>query len=161
MLNIDLQLILAQLLTFLVGMLLLWRIVYKPLTGMLQQRRAKIDGDLQAARDARAEMEKLKDDYERQIAGIAEQSRQLKLQATNEAQRAREEILAAARKQGEELLQRAESMIALEQAKALKALRQEIVALSLQAAEKAIGASADEALHRRMVERMFAELEQK
>ncbi len=85
----------------------------------------------------------------------------MKLQATNEAQRAREEILAAARKQGEELLQRAEFMIALEQAKALKALRQEIVALSLQAAEKAIGASADEALHRRMVERMFAELEQK
>jgi len=60
MLTINLPLIVAQIITFLIGLFLLWLIAYKPLTTMFQARIDKIHGDLKAADDARQDMQSKK-----------------------------------------------------------------------------------------------------
>lgn len=159
MLTIDLPLIVAQLITFLIGLCLLWLIAYKPLTAMFQARIDKIRGDLKAADDARQDMESKKKAYDEQMAKLREQTQELLRQAAREGANMREEIIVTARKQGEALIKRAEEIIAQEKAKAIKELRQEVLDISLRVTEKVVGQMADPALQRRMVDKVFVELE--
>ena len=66
-----------------------------------------------------------------------------------------------AREQGEALIKRAEEIIAQEKAKAIKELRQEVLDISLRVTEKVVGQMADPALQRRVVDKVFVELEAK
>ena len=159
MLTIDLQLIVAQLITFLIGLFLLWLIAYKPLTAMFQARIDKIRGDLKAADDARQDMESKKKAYDEQMAKLGDQTQELLRQATREGMALREEIIVTAREQGETLIKRAEEIINQEKAKAIKELRQEVLDISMQVTEKVVGQMADPALQRRAVDKMFVELE--
>lgn len=161
MLTIDLPLIVAQLVTFLVGLFLLWLIAYKPLTAMFQARIDKIHGDLKAADDARQDMEAKKKAYDEQMVKLSGQTQELLRQATLEGVALREEIIRTAREQGESLIKRAEEIIAQEKAKAIKELRQEVLDISLRVTEKVVGQMADPALQRRMVDKVFVELEAK
>jgi len=161
MLTIDLPLIVAQLITFLIGLFLLWLIAYKPLTAMFQARIDKIHGDLKAADDARQDMEEKKEAYAAQMATLGDQTQALLRQATQDGIRAREEIIRTAREQGEALIRRAEEIIAQEKAKAIKELRQEVLDISMRVTEKVVGQMADAALQRRLIDKVFVELEAK
>lgn len=161
MLTIDLPLIVAQLITFLIGLFLLWLIAYKPLTAMFQTRIDKIRGDLKAADDARRDMEAKKKSYDMQLAKLTDQTQEMLRQATQDGIRAREEIIRTAREQGEALIKRAEEIITQEKAKAIKELRQEVLDISMRVTEKVVGQMADPALQRRMVDKVFVELEAK
>ncbi len=161
MLNIDFSLIAAQLITFLIGLVLLWLIAYKPLTAMFQARIDKIRGDLKAADDARQAMESKKKAYDEQMVKLSEQTQELLRQAAREGAKMREEIVSTAREQGEAILKRAEEVIAQEKSKAIKELRQEVLDISLRITEKVVGQMADPALQRNMVDKVFVELEAK
>lgn len=159
MLSINLPLIAAQLITFLIGLFLLWLIAYKPLMAMFQARIDKIHGDLKAADDARLDMEAKKKAYDEQMAKLGVQAQELLHQAAREGASMREEIIVTAREQGEALIKRAEEIIAQEQAKAIKELRQEVLDISMKVTEKVVGQMADPTLQRRVVDKMFVELE--
>ena len=159
MLTIDLPLIVAQLITFLIGLFLLWLIAYKPLTAMFQARIDKIRGDLKAADDARRDMEAKKKSYDEQMAKLTDQTQELLRQATQDGIRTREEIIRTAREQSEVLIKRAEEIITQEKAKAIKELRQEVLDISLKITEKVVGQMSDPTLQRRMVDKVFVELE--
>ncbi|MBU4367174.1 MAG: F0F1 ATP synthase subunit B [Kiritimatiellae bacterium] len=161
MLTIDLPIIVAQLITFLIGLFLLWLIAYKPLTAMFQARIDKIRGDLKAASDARRDMESKKEAYAEQMAKLGDQTQELLRQATQDGIRARKEIIRTAREQGEALIKRAEEVITQAKAKAIKELRQEVLDISMRVTEKVVGQMADPALQRRMVDKVFVELEAK
>ena len=159
MLTIDLPLIVAQLITFLIGLFLLWLIAYKPLTAMFQARIDKIHGDLKAADDARQDMESQKKAYAEQMAKLGDQTQDLLRQAAREGAAMREEIIVTAREQGEALIKRAEEIIVQEKAKAIKELRREVLDISMRVTEKVVGQMADPALQRRVVDKVFGELE--
>jgi len=161
MLTIDLPLIIAQIITFLIGLFLLWLIAYKPLTAMFQARIDKIRGDLKAADDARREMEAKKKSYDEQMAKLTDQTQELLRQAAREGVALREEIVRTAREQSETLIKRAAEVIEHEKEKALKELRLEVLDLSLNVTEKVIGRLVDPQIQRRVVDRVFAELEEK
>ena len=106
-------------------------------------------------------MEGKKKDYDEQMAKLREQTQELLRQAAREGASMREEIIVTARKQGEALIERAEEVIAQEKAKAIKELRQEVLDISLRVTEKVVGQMADPALQRRVVDKVFVELEAK
>lgn len=161
MLTIDLYLLIAQLITFLVGLFLLWLIAYKPLTAVFQARIDKIRDNLKAAEDARRDMEAKKKAYDEQMAKLTDQTQDLLRQATRDGIHMREEIIRAAREQSEALIKRAEEVIAHEKDKAIKELRLEVLDLSMQVTEKVVGQLSDHELQKRVVEKVFAELEAK
>ncbi len=161
MLDINLQLIIAQIITFLIGAWLLWKIAFKKLVAIFQERADKINNDLNQAEQARVEAEKIKTELQNQLAAISEKSQEAIRKATIEAQKVRDEIIQEARAQSQDLFKRAESQIAIEKAKAIKELRQEVARLSLEISEKIIAKSVDEATHRQLVEQVFAELERR
>ncbi len=159
MLDINLPLIVAQVITFLVGLFLLWLIAYKPIMGIFSRRADQIKQDLDAAEAARLKMEAAKGQYDRELAALAEKGREIVQQAARAGQEAREAIVQEARGQGQELLRQAAERIALEKAKALKELRQEVVALSIQVAEKVLREAVTPAVDQRLINQTLDQLE--
>lgn len=159
MLTIDPTLLIGQLITFLVGLFLLWLIAYKPLTAMFQARIDKISDNLKAAEEARKDMEEKKKAYDEQAAKLADRTQEVLRQATRDGIEMREEMIRAAREQSEALIKRAEEVIALEKDKAIKELRLEVLDLSLQVTEKVVRKLSDHATQKRVVEEVFASLE--
>ena len=161
MLDINLPLIIAQAITFLVGLLLLWLVAYKPILGIFRQRADKIKQDLDAAETARLKMESAKSQYEKELAALTEKGRAIIQQSARDGQQARETILQEARVQSQAILRQAGERIALEKAKVLKELRQEVVALAIQVAEKVLREAVTPGLDQRLINQTLEQLEKK
>lgn len=159
MLDINISLIIGQVITFLIGLALLWRIAYKPITGIFKQRADKISGDLDAAEKARRDMERLKADYETQMAKLADESQKMMNKAVKDAQVVRDEIVNVARAQSKGIIDRAVTQIDMEKDKAVGEIRRQVLEVSLLVAEKAIGETMDAGRQRRIVDEVFAEVE--
>ena len=147
--------------TFLVGLAVLWRIAYKPITRIFKQRADKINGDLDASEKARRDMERLKSDYEAQMARLADETQKMMNKTVKEAQSVRDEIVNGARDQSQAILVRATEQIEFEKQKAVKELRRQVLEISLLVAEKTIGETINEDLQRRLVDQLFSQVEAK
>ncbi len=161
MLDINLKLIIAQVITFMVGLFLLWLVAYKPIMGIFRKRADKIKQDLDAAEAARVKMETAKTQYDKEMAALTEKAQQIVQQAARDGQQARETILRDTRTQSQDILRQAEDRIAIEKEKALKELRQEVVTLSMQVAEKVIQEAMSPELNQRLVNQALDQLERK
>ncbi|MDO9541911.1 MAG: F0F1 ATP synthase subunit B [Kiritimatiellia bacterium] len=161
MLDINIYLIAGQIFTFLIGLAVLWRVAYKPIAGIFKQRADKIGRDLYAAEKARQDVERIKSDYEAQMARLADETQKMMNKAVKDAQLVRDEIVKSARDQGKEMVARAVEQIEFEKQKALKEVRQQVLEVSLLVAEKAIGETMNNDLQRRLVDQVFAQIEEK
>ena len=125
-------------------MLLLKKFAWGPLMGIMDQRAQMISNDIEAAEKSRTESQKL----------LEEQRNLLK-----EARVSTTEIVENARKQGETARAEVERMkqaatveIATEKDKAVAAVREEFVSLSILAASKVLGKEISEEDNRAMIE---------
>ena len=160
MLDINIYLIAGQIITFLIGLAILWRVAYKPIAGIFKQRADKISGDLDAAEKARQDVERIKSDYEAQMARLADETQKMMNKAVKDAQSVRDEIVNGARDQSQAILARAVEQIEFEKQKAVKELRRQVLEISLLVAEKAIGETIDAGLQERLVNQVFEQIEE-
>ncbi len=159
MLNIDVNVIIAQTVTFAIALVLLGRIVFKPASKFMRQRAERIASDLRQAAEQRQAMEQLKKDYHRQLAEIAAKNQEMIRQAIRDGQQARDAILAEARRQSDAILQRGLEQLEIERARVLREMRREIVELSAQLTEKVMRGAMTPALQNRMVDDLLRDLE--
>ena len=157
MLDLNIYLIIGQILTFLAALFLLWRIAYRPIAGIFKQRADKIGSDLAAAEKTRQDVERMKADYDAQLARLKDEAQNMMNQTVRDAQSVREEILNAAKDQSQEMLKRAIRQIELEKEKAVKELRQQVLEMSLLVDEMTIGETVNADLQRRMVDELFSQ----
>ena len=161
MLDINIYLIIGQIITFLIGLAVLWRVAYKPIAGIFKQRADKISGDLDAAEKARQDVERIKSDYEAQMARLADETQKMMNKAVKDAQSVRDEIVNGAKDQGQAIIARAAEQIEFEKEKAVRELRRQVLEISLLVAEKTIGETINEDLQRRLVDQLFSQVEVK
>jgi len=161
MLDINIYLIIGQIITFLIGLAVLWRVAYKPIAGIFKQRADKISGDLDAAEKARQDVERIKSDYEAQMARLADETQKMMNKAVKDAQSIRDEIVNGAKDQGQAIIARAAEQIEFEKEKAVRELRRQVLEISLLVAEKTIGETINEDLQRRLVDQLFSQVEVK
>lgn len=161
MLSLDFHLIIAQVVTFLIGLFLLWKIAYRPLLAVFQQRADKIKNDLDAAEKARQDMEAAKVNYQQEMTSLEQKARELFQKAAQEGQATREALINEARTQSQDLLQRAQERIAIEKDKALKELRQEAVTLAMGMTEKVLKTAVTPEVQHRLVDQVFQQMEGK
>jgi len=154
-LGFDLNLLLIGLLNFILLLVVLRAVVYKPVLKMLDERSEKIresmeqadrikDETLQAEQNVRAQIEVGHKDAQSIVAKASEISERLKEEARQEAKQEAEVIVARAR-----------ADIERERAEALEQLRQEFVDLSIAAAERVIETSLDKTMHRKLIEQVL------
>ncbi len=125
-------------LAFIIVLVLLKKLAWKPILNTLAERNEFIDKSLKSAEEATAQMSQLKSDNEKLLAEArVEREKMLK-----EARETKESIIAEAKKtasaEGERLVSNARAEIEKEKAKAMSDIKSQVAALSIDIAEKVL-----------------------
>lgn len=143
---------------FILLVAILAKVLWKPVIQMLDDRRKEVESNLSQAEQARAEVQQLREDYNRQLSQSQREAQEMIDKATRAAAGQREEILATARGEAEELLERARTTISQERDQAITELRQEVAMLTVMAAERLLRRSMSDSDHHHLAEEIVAEL---
>ncbi len=130
--------IFAQIISFLVLLLVLRVFVWKRILSLLDQRSEKIASDLKSAEAAKLEIEQLKVDYKDKLNSISALTDEKIKEAVIEGRRVSEEIKKKAQQEAREILESANEEIKQELFKAREGLKSHVVDLAISAAENII-----------------------
>lgn len=155
-LGFNLVTLAAQLLNFLVLLVLLRMFLWKPITKALADRQERIRESLEAADRARNEAQASERAIQEQIDTARQEGQQIISNSQQIANRVQEEGRQQARTEAEAMLVRARSEIQLERDNAIAELRKEFADITVQAAEKVIGQSLDRSSHQRLIDEVLA-----
>jgi F-type H+-transporting ATPase subunit b len=136
---------------FVILLALLYRLGYPGLLRMVEERERRIQKQLEDAEKANAEAQRLLEEHRKQIAAARNEAQEILAKAKTVSQKERETLLAKAREEYDALLNRARKDIDAEKEKAILALRQEAVELSIAAASRVIEANLDTDANRKLV----------
>lgn len=151
--------LIAQIINFLILVAILRMVAYKPLMKALADRQAKIEESLEIAEREKASAEELKREYLAQLAAARIQAQEIVDKAVKLAEQSKEEILDEARTENARLLKVAQEEIARERDRALSEMRNEVVALSVLAAEKVIARNLDAETNGKLVSEFIEKLD--
>jgi F-type H+-transporting ATPase subunit b len=136
---------------FVILLAVLYRLGYPGLLRMVEERERRIQKQLEDAEKANAEAQRLLEEHRKQIAAARNEAQDILAKAKTVSQKERETLLAKAREEYDALLNRARRDIDAEKEKAILALRQEAVELSIAAASRVIEANLDTEANRKLV----------
>ncbi|MGH7569033.1 MAG: F0F1 ATP synthase subunit B [Gemmatimonadales bacterium] len=157
--DINEGLIFWTLLVFGLLLLLLWRYAWPTILRSVEERERRIQQQLEEAARANAEAAWLLEEHKKAMAAARAEAQEIVTKAKVVAEKERAALLARGREEYEQLLARARRDINDEKQKAILALRQEAVDLSIAAASKLLQANLDSDANRRLVLDYLASLE--
>ncbi len=152
----------AELLWGAVGFLLLFlilrRFAFPPMAKMLDERGAKIQGQMEQAEAERQQAEQLRRQYEEQLADARSQGNTLVEEARAQAERVRADILAKAEDEAQQIRERARADIESERGRIVQDLRGQVATLSVELAGKIVQRELNPEQHRQLVDQYINEL---
>ncbi len=119
---------------------------------MLTDRAQRIEQNLTSVQNALDDAQRLRNDYVARLQGIEVEQRQRIDAAVREADAARTEIIADAGQTAEALRRRAQEEIARERTRQRIQMRQQIVQISLDAAEHSVRAHTTDTVQRQLIQ---------
>jgi F-type H+-transporting ATPase subunit b len=125
---------------------------------LLEQRRDKIQGDLEKAEQAKHEAEKELSDYRKQLAGARDEANRIIEEARQTAESLRKDLEGKARQEYEQIVSRAQGEIRAERDRVFQELKAQVGELSLVLVGRVIGDSMDRDRQRRLVDQYIEEL---
>jgi len=130
--------LIAQILNFLVLLVILAKFAYKPLLQAMDDRRNRIINDLDSAEQTRLDAEALKEQYAEQLAGARQEATEIVTKANQIAQNIHDELVEQARVEQEAMMANAKERIEQEKQQALLDIRTEVIKLSTLIAGKIV-----------------------
>lgn len=138
----------------------LWKVLLPRIMTTLNDRTDQIEGGLQRAAEAQAEADRLREQYQAQLAEARHEAARLREQSREEGAAIIAELREQAQAEARRITEAARSQIEADRQQAFSSLRAEIGTLSVQLAGKIVGESlADEARQSRVVDRFLEELD--
>ncbi len=129
-------LIIWQLIVFVMLVLLLTKLAWKPIINSLKEREGSIQSALDTAERARAEMAQLKSDNEKLLKEAREERDRMLKEARDIANRLKDEAQTDAKKSADRILAEARAAINVEKEAAMRDVRAQVALFSLEVAEK-------------------------
>ena len=137
MININATLI-AQILNFVVLLVILAKFAYKPLIKAMDDRHNRIINDLDSAEQARVDAEALKEKYAEQLAAARQEATEIVDKANKIGQNLHDELVEQARVEKEAMMANAKERIEQDKQQALLDIRTEVIKLSTLIASKIV-----------------------
>lgn len=125
----------------------------------LDARQRAISERIVEAENAKSEAEHLKDQYREELATLESQKAELLGAARNDAEAVKAEVLERAEAEAAEIIAKARVDAENQLNRALAEARMDVANLSVDLAEKVVGASLDRDAHRKLIESFIADLE--
>lgn len=136
---------------FVITVWILKKFAWKPILGILEERRQKIKSEFDKIDSGHSEVAGLKSDYEGKLKDIENLSRQKLAEAVNEGQKVAAEIKEQGRDEAQEIITRARAELERDVEKAKAGLKEDMVKITMAAAEKIIRIKLDDNEHRRLI----------
>jgi F-type H+-transporting ATPase subunit b len=138
----------------------LWKVLLPRIMRTLEERTDKIEGELERAAEAKADADRLRDQYQALLADARHEAARLREEAREQGARIVAEMRAEGEAEKARIVAAGHTQIEADRQQAFSSLRAEIGTLSVQLASKIVGESLDdEARQSRVVDRFLAELD--
>ena len=144
--------------SFVILLILLWKVAYKPITGALQKREETIRNTLEEAKKNRESAEALVEKYEAQIAQARDEAQKILAEGKILGENVRKEIIQKAHEEANQIVNRAQEEIEFQKEKALTELKEKIADLTIMAASKVMGKTLDKKDHEQLLEEYISKV---
>jgi F-type H+-transporting ATPase subunit b len=159
-LGINVTWLLAQVVNISLLIFLLWMFAYKPVLKMMNDRKQKIQESLDYAEKVKRDAADQQKEFEAKLEQTRRETQAASAAAAQVGEKEREVILAQAHEDARKLVDQAKEQIEFERKQMMSDLREEVVRLSLLAAQKVVNQSLDDSAHRKLVSDFIAQTDQ-
>jgi F-type H+-transporting ATPase subunit b len=155
--QINLFWVLTQAASFVLFLYVVYLLAFKRIGGVLEDRRQRIEQGLKDAEQARHDRERAAQEHAAALAEARREAQEILNRAQKLAEESREADIAATRGELEKMRVRAAEDIEAEKQRAIAELRTEVADLALAAASKVLGEAVTDARQKRLVEEFLRE----
>lgn len=153
--------LLVQFINFFILVAILAKFAFKPLVGVMEARRKKIEGDLANAQATLDSAEVTKKEYEAQLANARKEAQAIVEKAAQLAERNTQAQIKELKEQLVREKEEARNEIAREQAKAMEKMREDMITLSMAIAGKIVAKNMDSQVNVDLVKEAIEKLDSK
>jgi len=151
LINIDWRSLSVQMLNFIVLLVILTKLLYRPFLAKMEERTAAIRSALEQAQAARSEAARQQEENEARLRAAHAEAAAIREQALKEASDEQRRLLEAARAESQRMVDGAKAQLEADARRAREELRREVGELATTVAEKLIRRSLRDEDHRRIV----------
>ena len=135
-----------------------WRWVLPRVNTLLEERRGKIQGEMEKAQQAHEEADAELSQYREQLRGAAEESNRIIEEAKRTAEQLRMDLQARAEQESQSIVARAQEEIRAERDRVFQELRAQVAQIAVELAGKVVGESLDTNAHTRLIDEYIDEV---
>lgn len=158
-LGINLPWLLAYLINFILALVLLRLLVYKPVLAMFETRKKKIQEALENAEKVKADAANQQKEFDRRLDDARREAQTAAASAQQAAEKERARIIAEAQEDAEKIRVAARGELDYERKQMVSELRQQVIDLALLGAQRVIGANLDQQRSHQLVENFLNEMD--
>ena len=158
-LGINLPLLIAQLVNFLILLGLLYLFAYKPILRMFDERSNRIKESMEQTESIKEQAANAEEEARKRIEAASKEGQEAVARAVRTGEEIKQKAQQEARPEAEALIAKARLEIQRERDEAIDGLRSELTDLTVLAAEKVIERSLDKEAHRELIEKVLEESE--
>lgn len=138
--------------TFAILFAFMWKWVLPRVNTLLEERRQKIQGEMEAAEASHQEAQKELQDYRQQLGGAREEANRIIEEARKTADQLRRDIQVKAEQEAQATVTRAQEEIRVERDRVLQELRGQIGDIAVELAARVVGKSLDKQTHEQLID---------
>jgi len=156
-LGINVASLIVQLGNFILLLVLLYFVGYKPILKIFDERARKVKESLEKAETIKAEADAAEVEFKKQLETQRKEGQEIVNRAMRTGDELRKKAEQEARVEGEPLVTKARSEIQRERDDAIGEIRKEFADITIAAAEKVIDRSLDKEAHRDIIDKVLKE----
>jgi F-type H+-transporting ATPase subunit b len=156
-LGINMPVLLAQIINFVILFGLLYLVAYKPIMRMLDERSRKIRESMEQTELIKQQAEHAEEEAKKRIDAAAKEGQEAIARAVRTGEGVKREAQQQAKQEAEALITRAQAEIQRERDEAIDELRKEFADITIMAAGKVIDRSLDKKAHREIIKKVLDE----
>lgn len=158
-LKIEIPQLITHIIGFVIFVWILKRYAWKPILGLLDERRDRIKSSFDEIDSKNAAADKLNQEYQAKLRDIDNEARKRLTAAVQEGEKIAAQIKDTAREEAKEIMARTKSELEQDFAKARVQLKEDVVNLTISATEKIIRERLDGQKHRDLIGRFIEDVE--
>ena len=156
-LGISIPTLIAQIINFLLLLLILYFFAYKSVLKMLDDRSRKIKESMEEVQKVKEQAAQTEEEFKKKIEAASKEGQEMIARAMRTGEEARQRAQLEAKQEAQGLVEKARVEIQRERDETIGELRQEFADLTVVAAEKVIGKSLDKEAHRQIIDKVLDE----
>ncbi len=144
MLGINVKIFFAQLVNFVIVLLVLWKAAYKPLVKLLDERSARVEKSMNDAKEIETRLEATQIEHGKLIAEAKSESAALLEKTREDAEAQKIKLTAHAKEEVQKIIAGGKEQLQAEKIAMLREAKADIVEMAMMAAKKILEESIDE-----------------